>query len=383
MRNILMRVLLIITDLRGGGAQKVTITLGRGLADRGHEVHLLLFHRLCQYAVPPGVFTHVLTPIGNRLRSGWLGKRLLAAKLKQWCKAAGPFDLTLVSLPFAAEVVALARLAPVWHHIHNSLSAEIDTLSKRSARRARRRLKRYRRLFDGSRLVAVSKGVAGDLRDGIGITGANIDVIYNAFDFEAIRALAAEPEPDLPPRPYIIHAGRFASQKRHDLLFEAYSRAGIEHDLVLLVESSPGLVSLIKSFGLSSRVTVAGFRQNPFPWYAHASALVVTSDFEGFGNVLVEALACGTPVVSTDCRSGPSEILTGSLSRYLSPVGDAEALARNLRSAVSERPTIDPAILNRFSLQNAIDQIESLAKISRCPDMYQVLTDSAGMPKSQ
>jgi glycosyltransferase involved in cell wall biosynthesis len=75
-------------------------------------------------------------------------------------------------------------------------------------------------------------------------------------------------------------------------------------------------------------VTITGFQRNPFPWYAKASALVHASDFEGFGNVLVEALASGTPVVSTDCPFGPREILTGSLSRFLSPCGDAGSSPR-------------------------------------------------------
>jgi glycosyltransferase involved in cell wall biosynthesis len=351
-----MRVLLIISDLRGGGAQRVTITLARGLAGRGHEVHIVLFQRRIDYEVPDNVALHALAA-DERMRSGWLGKRILAWRLRQWSRAAGHFDLTVSSLPFTSEVVDLARLPSVWHHIHNSLSSEIRGLRPEKARRRRRR---YRRVFDGRRLIAVSGGVADDLRSNLGLARAQIVVCYNPFDLGEIRRLASAPEPELPLRPYVVHAGRFARQKRHDILFDAYAASGIPHDLVLLTQDDPGLRQLIRARGLESRVTVAGFRANPFPWYAHASALVLSSDHEGFGNVLVEALACGTPVVSTDCPSGPNEILVGPLARYLSPCGDVGALARNLRDIIDSPPEIPEKVLDRFALSAILDNIEAL-----------------------
>jgi glycosyltransferase involved in cell wall biosynthesis len=89
--------------------------------------------------------------------------------------------------------------------------------------------------------------------------------------------------------------------------------------------------------------------------------MVLSSDFEGFPNVLVEALACGTPVVSTDCPSGPREILTGPLRRHLSPCGDVDELARNLVSVVDSPPIIDPTIVSRFSQDESLRVIEALA----------------------
>jgi glycosyltransferase involved in cell wall biosynthesis len=161
-------------------------------------------------------------------------------------------------------------------------------------------------------------------------------------------------------QPYVVHAGRFVRQKRHDILLDAYVASGIPHNLVLLTGNTPALVEMIRARGLQDRVIIPGFRSNPFPWFAHASALVLSSDFEGFGNVLVEALACGTPVVSTDCPSGPGEILTGSLANCLCPPGDAAALGQTLRCIVENPPQIDQADLSRFSPDRALDQLEKL-----------------------
>src|SRR5690606_2630061 len=196
-------------------------------------------------------------------------------------------------------------------------------------------------------------------------TRARIVTIYNGFDLDEIRRRASLPEPGLPREPYIVHAGRFARQKRHDLLLDAYALAGLPHRLVLLTKPSEELERMIAARGLSGRVTVAGFHETPFPWYANAALLVLSSDHEGFPNVLVEALACGTSVVSTDCPSGPREILQGELSRFLSPCGDVEALARNMVVATRDHFSFGVAIAEKFSEKTTLELFECLASYSQ------------------
>lgn len=361
-----MRVLFVLSNLRGGGAERAVINLASGLSGRGHESHIILLEQISDYSVPATVKLHALTGPDERMSSGWIGKRLLSWRLRRLHDTLAPFDLVVSTLPLADEVVRRARLPNVHYRIANNLSAEIAALEDSS--KAVRRVRRYRRLYDGQKLIAVSEGVAADLRDGLGLTGADITTIYNPFDFEQVRSLSRVPEPDLPKVPYVVHVGRFQRQKRHDLLFEAFRKAALPHRLVLLTSNSSALRAMIASFELEERVTVAGFRENPFPWYANASALVLSSDREGLPNVLIEGLICGTTVVSTDCPSGPSEILQGELSRWLVPRGDAAALAARMCEAVQTKLPASHSALDRFSKDSILDAFERIARAASVDD---------------
>jgi glycosyltransferase involved in cell wall biosynthesis len=359
-----MKALLITSNLEGGGAQKAMLKHAKGLTERKHDVTVLVLERRIEHSLPSGLKLESLLPPGVPLSGGWLGKRMLAWRLRRWFRHAtqpAGFDLIISTLPLADEVVRLAGLPRVWFRIANTLSSEIASLT---GRKAKRRRERYRKLYDGQNIIAVSQGVADDLRNNLGLARARIETIYNPFDLDDMRALSRQHDPDIPADPYVLHVGRFAKQKRHDVLFDAYKVSGIPDRLVLLAQPHPALSAMIESRGLASRVTVAGFRENPYPWYANAAALVLTSDFEGMPNVLVEALACGTPVVSTDCPSGPREVLTGSMSRFLVPPGDINAIAARLRDVVRSPPDIDPDVIAPFRHDKVLAAIESLGRAS-------------------
>lgn len=177
-----------------------------------------------------------LLPACIPLSGGWLGKRMLAWRLRRWFRHAtryAGFDLIISTLPLADEVVRLAGLRRVWFRIANTLSSEIAGLS---GRKAKRRRERYRKLYDGHNIIAVSQGVADDLRNNLGLARARIETIYNPFDFENERALSRQHDPDIPADPYVLHVGRFAKQKRHDVLLDVYKESGIAHRLVLLTQ---------------------------------------------------------------------------------------------------------------------------------------------------
>lgn len=352
-----MNFAFVIPNLAGGGAEKAILKLAAGLVGRGHEVEVVLLENHIEHEVPQGIRVHALS---NKASKGWIGKRLLAKQLA--LHLATKPDLLVSTLPFADEVAVLSGAPRHACRIANTLSAELARLP---AAKAQRRMARYRKLYGARPVVAVSQGVAADMTAGLGIAADRVRVIANPFDLAAIRAQSAEPCPARPGGAYILHVGRFAAQKRHDLLFDAYARAGLPQQLVLLTPPDPRLLALVAQSGLEGRVLVAGFQANPYPWMAGADLLVLCSDHEGLPNVLIEALACGTRVVSTDCPSGPREILGGELARGLVHCGDADALAGAMRDALAADAPGTEAIataLAPYDAERALDAWEALAR---------------------
>lgn len=353
-----MRFALFTTNLAGGGAEKALAKIGSGLAARGHEVDFIVGEDTGNYPAPSGCRFHSLAA---RAGHGWLGKRRLAWRLRRLL-ASRHHDLLVSTLPFADEVASLAGVSRHVCRIANTLSAEIERLP---AAKSRRRAARYRELYGARPLVAVSRGVAADLCSSFAVDANRISVIANPFDIAAIRALSAEPCPLRPSVPYILHVGRFAAQKRHDLLLAAFAQTGLPRQLVLLTPPDAGLAALIARHGLEHRVTIADFQANPYPWMAGAELLVLCSDHEGLPNVLIEALACGTRVISTDCPSGPREILGGELARWLVPCGDIDALAAAMRTALAAPRPSRAAValaLAPYDAERALDAWEALAR---------------------
>jgi len=357
-----VNIALVITNLRGGGAEGATLRLARALAGRGHRVHVILLEHRVEHEVPGAVEVHSLTAPGSALGDGLIGRLLGAFRLRRLYRrlGLGPECLTVSTLPYTDRVVMAARLRNAWFRIANTLSAEVQALQ--SPRKRARRLTRYRRLYEGRNLIAVSDGVADDLRRNLGLRDARIVRIYNGFNLDAIRAAATRADPEVPLEPFVLHVGRFMPQKRHDLLLDAWRRTSLAHRLVLLTEPSPELDALIAARGLQGRVFVAGFRSNPYPWMRACDLLVLSSDREGMPNVLVEALACGTRVVSTDCPSGPREVLRGDLARWLVPCRDPQALANAITAALdSPRPGAD-AVPDEFTEARMVAAYEALAE---------------------
>ncbi len=195
-------------------------------------------------------------------------------------------------------------------------------------------------------LVTVSAGVADDLADATGLSRRAMSVIYNGVitsDFETHKTF----EPSHPwfakGWPVILGMGRMVGQKDFATLIRAFVHVSQASDarLIILGEGPmrAELEEQVRSLGhLSDRISMPGFIDNPLPLIRRAHVFALSSRYEGFGNVLVEALACGTPVVSTDCPHGPSEILDRGRFGALVPVGNARALGRAILDALSSNP---------------------------------------------
>ncbi|WP_280514519.1 glycosyltransferase [Chthonobacter albigriseus] len=355
-----MHVVLVAPNLRVGGAERSMLRYAACLQRAGHSVSLVLLENRIELPVPADIAVHSLATRGPR---GTTGKIVAGIRLARKLKALSsvePIDLTISTLPLADEVALRASAPNLWLRVANTLSAEIASIGS-SKHKRERRLKRYIRMYGENRCIAVSESVRRDLIDFFGLAPNKAVTIYNPIPIEEIQALSKMMDSRIPEQPFVLHAARFAPQKRIDVLLDAMRRVDPEVRVVLLTDNPAAVTRIVLEYAQQDRSLVLPLQDNPFVWFRRAKAVVLSSDREGMPNVLAEALAVGTPVVSTDCPSGPRELLTGDLARWLSPCGDAAALARNVTAVLASPPVIPTGVLDRFSEKSFIASMITLA----------------------
>jgi glycosyltransferase involved in cell wall biosynthesis len=396
------RLAFYLDNFEGGGVQKTTLTLAGALAARGHLVDVLVCRPsgALQDQVPPGVVVVALGSPGTwsaralALKSdpgqlgailggvvlsprasptlGWLGP------LAETLEARRPYALCAATTQMNIEAILARRLAGVetrlivsernalrGGHLHHGAPARfLPALIRRTYGQA-----------DG--VVAVSDGVADDLAAWSGLPRAQIVTIYNPVVTDELRRLQREPvdhpwfQPGAPP--VVMSAGRLGRAKDFPTLIRAFARVRRARPACLVIfgkgkseaktaKSIAALQALAAAVGIERDVALPGFVANPFAYMARAATFALSSVNEGLPGVLIQAMACGCPVVSTDCPSGPAEILAGGRYGRLVPPGDDQALAEAILASL-DAPS--PAALLReradfFSVERAAAQYERL-----------------------
>lgn len=329
-------IAIYLPSLRGGGAERVMVMLANGFAVRGHRVDLVLARAEGPY----------LSEVAPNVRIVDLDKgRVLASllPLARYLRRERP-DAMLSALNHANIIAILARkLARSKARLVVSERNSLTGLgSGRKGRVFRGLMRRFYPWADG--VVAVAQAGVQELVSEIGLDPARVISIPNPVDAGHYRQLAAE-RPDHPwlmpgQPPVILAVGRLEPQKDYPVLLSAFSRLHGRHAvrLVILGEGSQraAIEQQTAAAGLEDSVLLAGFQGNPFGWMAACAVYVMSSRHEGFPNSLVQAMACGARVVSTDCPTGPAEILEHGKWGRLVPVGDAEALAQALEAALND-----------------------------------------------
>lgn len=374
------RVGLLVDSLVGGGAERVALNFAETFRRLGHDAHVIIIRNEIEHDTGQ-VPVHALSETGVLSRTRPINKFLLARRLREViAKIEGDgkkFDFFISNAEDMDRLSAMAKLPLTFIRYRNAMTPVIR-LKIGNARGLKRHIRtlrwygKFRRIYGGRHIVTVSRELEREIVQDVGIQPASITTIYNPFDFERIRRLAGEHDADIPAEPYIIYAGRLSGRKaQHDLL-KAYARSGLKQKLVLLGGTTSDaereyegyLHNLIGELGLKGSVIFPGFKKNPYPWIKHAVLFAMSSVGEGLPTVLIESLILGTPVVSTDCPTGPKEILEGELARFLSPVGDVEKLAENMRAALDDYPDIDESSLARFRDEFSISRyLECFEKI--------------------
>lgn len=320
-----MNIKFLIRDLKIEGVQVVVIRLARVLKRHGHNVEIItLYNEKNINSIDD------LTIFSLDISSDNKNSNSIYNTFNYWYKANyNNFDVLLAPHSESINLISKFNDRRLIPYIHNS---DENSYNNRNLIRKIKYIYKSRRKLGGKHVICVSDGVRKFVEKTCGNKILSCDVVYNPFDINEIQRLSLEKKESIE-FDYLLFVGRLESQKRIDRLLKSfYLLQNKEIKLVILGEGSlfDDIKKLIHQLNLTDRVIIKNFESNPYPIMKKAKCLILTSDYEGFGNVLVEALSVGTPAVSTNCPSGPSEILTDNLSHYLIDSYDENVIAQHI-----------------------------------------------------
>jgi len=345
-------VLFFIPTLEAGGAERACLTYIRNLTGLCPALAVQLRQGPLLEEIPPHL------PLFETATSSELFERALwsqpfflfsqAHRLKKLAEQNG--CQALISFITMPNIIALLakfffdRRLKVVINVHDVTSRILEhSKLKRFEQFLLRRLIRF--FYPRADvIVAVAQGIKRDLMESFGVPAQKIVVIHNPIDVQGICARAAEPvaHPWFADRsePLIIAVGRLVKLKGFDLLIRSVAQLSVPAKLAIIGdgEERAALEGLVTEFGLTDRVMLLGFQENPWKYMARADLFVLSSLTEGMPNVIGEAMALGLPVVATDCSPGVREYLDDGRAGLLVPPGDPRALARGIEQLLSDEP---------------------------------------------
>lgn len=340
--RIAERIAVLVRAMDGGGAQRDAILLANALAARGWPVTVVSLNARgpLRDLVAPAVDIEELSASSLKLalpafRRAFARLGPATAVLSSEAAQNVVAYFAAASLPRAArprlllrEVTSPSAARALDPYLQNRLAYRLVGMA-------------YSRC---DRAITLTEGAKNDLTANFGVPVANIEVMRaNAVIDPATESRLAATQVEAGRLAgLIVSIGRLSVEKDQLTLVEAMARlpGGLNARLVLVGDGPlrARIEQAIKRLGLGARITLAGFDRDPFSWLLRAELAVCCSLFEGLGNAIIEALACGTPVVSTDCPFGPREILDGGRFGGLVPVGDPGALATAIQASLGHKP---------------------------------------------
>ncbi len=364
MPSLTKRLAVFLPGLYEGGAERVMLNLSAGMAELGYGVDMVLAQAEGPYMdqVPSSVrVVELNTSHYNAFRTtASLPALVRYLRREEPCAILSGLNANLVAL--LARRLA-GRSVRVVITEQNTFSCQNQSLPYWGRAVTERLVKSMYPWADA--IVAVSGGVADDLARVTRIPRDRIQVIYNPVVTQELFQKGNNPLSDpwfeAGEPPVILAVGRLTEQKDLGVLIRAFAEVRRTRTARLLIlgegEDREQLEALVKRLSLEGDVRLHGFTPNPYAFMARAALFVLSSRWEGLPTVLVEALACGTPVVSTDCPSGPREILRDGRYGTLVPVGDEASMARAIERSLNQRPSPPPReSWQPYTLESIISQ---------------------------
>ncbi len=363
-----------------GGAETLTKTLLKGMSPQSC---LLITQRAIadlfdDIGHPVLVFDDwgLSTPYGMDPRNAVAYARVITEVVTRY-----RIDVVHGLMHNATVFLAAAKLLSPWRlrsvrligSIHGSLMAYFAHERRGPTLYERFLVRTVFRLVDG--VVVPSAALADELSQQFGVNERDLRPIHNGFDLAWIRRQAQQPLEAKKDRPWIVTCCRLTAQKDFNTLLGAFALVCASRDVELVIvgdgEDRNVIEARSTALGVEARVRLIGYQPNPYPWIARADVFVLSSHYEGFGNVLVEAMALGVPVVSSDCPSGPGEIIEQDRSGVLVPPGSVEAMAERIGCL------LDDATIAGQMAQSALQRAErfDVAAMVQAYSDYLRLTD--------
>lgn len=341
-----MKIALLLPDLRAGGAERVMVDLAAALAQKGCEIEFVLRQERGQFLEEVQKSWRVVDLAAPRVRE-------VPRRLSRYLRSAAPAALIANMWPLTTAAVVARWLAGSGPRLavvdHGMLSAAYAPRGPLHNAMMRNSIRLSYPCADA--VVAVSRGVAQDVARLAGLDESRVRVIHNPIPPKPWPSEAAIKDANAmwsagPRR--VLSVGTLKTVKNFPLLLKALALLPREAAQLMIVgggDEEANLRQVAGQLGLTDRVIFAGHQPDPSAFYATADLFALSSNHEGFGNVLVEALSFGCPVVSTDCPAGPAEILEDGKWGRLVPVGDADALAQGIFTSLQAGK--DPEALRR------------------------------------
>lgn len=393
-----VRVLLLLSSLHGGGAERVAVHLMNRLDPNVFDMRMGLLRAAGPYMGQvdmdrvlvardgdkhfnyDGPNSAQYTPgkvVGSAIRAPLAFRRMIRETRADVVMSFLKGTNLLAWLALAGMI----RGRPKWiAREGNNVLSVIDEESP-SRLLARASLQATKRVYRAADVVlANSTDMRGGLIEDLELDPTRVRMINNPIAIETIRSQLDDALPGAPNRPFILTAGRLEYQKAHDVMIRAFAKSGLwrTHALVILGKGSrlAELHTLAAKLGIGEYVRFIGFVANPYAWMARAELFLLSSRWEGFPTVAAEALAAGAPLVLSDCRFGPRDVIEAGVSGELVPVEDVDALAARLAELIA-----DPA--RREALAKAGAKRVERFDIEPMVQQYGALFEELAMPKAR
>jgi len=346
---------LFVNSFGGGGAEKNTVMLANGFIAQGHQVDVIVER-------DEGSYRTMLSPEAHVVDLASTSPFVIVPKLCRYFRNTPP-RMIFAHLEKPALYSIVAGLFTGYRKIVPCIHVDLNSYAKIDHALRRQFLRLLLAIFYrfSARVLSVSDGCKNSLAPLMGAQAKKIITVYNGFDLETLRAVSRQPV-DHPliankNKPYFIGCGRLSAQKNFALLIRAFAEVRQKYDagLIILGEGPQRaeLEALSRTLGVDKDVHMPGFQPSPLSWFGKCDAFVLSSNSEGLPNVLIEALMTGVTMISTDCESGPQEVLDGGKYGTIVPVNDVPALAAAMCDVLD--PT-KPTKLDQTEVQAYVDR---------------------------